>query len=84
MDVAQGTRLEAHITLSLLTGLRTEEARALRWDHVVTWVDDQWQPVTEAGFDHEELAVFVWRSVFCASGVSLPFHAGAESGTARG
>jgi integrase len=35
MAAARGTRLEAYITLSLLTGLRTEEVRALRWDHVV-------------------------------------------------
>jgi integrase len=49
MDAAKGTRLEAYITVSLLTGLRTEEARALHWDHVVAWADDQWQPVTEAG-----------------------------------
>ena len=62
MEAAKGTRLEAYITLSLLTGLRTEEARALRWDHVVAWAGDQWQPVTEAGFDNEQLAVFVWRS----------------------
>jgi integrase len=62
MAAAKGTRLEAYITLSLLTGLRTEEARALRWDHVVAWVGGQWEPVTEAGFDHERLAVFVWRS----------------------
>jgi integrase len=62
MDAAKGTRLEAYITLSLLTGLRTEEARALCWDHVVAWVGDQWQPVTDVGFDHEQLAVFVWRS----------------------
>jgi integrase len=62
MDVAKGTRLEAYITLSLLAGLRTEEARALRWDHVVAWTCSQWQPVTEAGFDHDQLAVFVWRS----------------------
>jgi integrase len=62
MDAAQGTRLEAYITLSLLAGLRTEEARALRWDHLVAWTAGQWQPVTEAGFDHEQLAVFVWRS----------------------
>ncbi len=62
MDAAQGTRLEAYITLSLLAGLRTEEARALRWDHVVAWTGGQWQPVTEAGFDHDQLAVFVWRS----------------------
>ena len=48
--------------MSLLTGLRTEEARALRWDHVVAWAGGQWRPVTGAGFDHEQLAVFVWRS----------------------
>jgi integrase len=62
MDAAKGTRLEAYITLSLLAGLRTEEARALRWDHVVAWSGGQWQPVTEVGFDHDQLAVFVWRS----------------------
>jgi hypothetical protein len=28
----------------------------------VAWVDGQWQPVSEAGFDHEQLAVFVWRA----------------------
>ncbi len=62
MAAAKGTRLDAYITLSLLTGLRTEEVRALRWDHVVVWVSRQWQPVAEAGFDHEQLAVFVWRA----------------------
>ena len=69
MDAATGTRLEAYITLSLLTGLRTEEARALRWDHVVMWVDDPagWQPVTIAGFDRaragdDRFAIYVWRA----------------------
>jgi integrase len=62
MDAAKGTRLEAYITLSLLAGLRTEEARALRWDHVVAWAGDKWQSVTETGFDYDQLAVFVWRS----------------------
>jgi integrase len=62
MEAAKGTRLEAYITLSLLTGLRTEEARALRWDHVVARAGDQWEPVPEAGFDHDQLAMFVWRS----------------------
>src|ERR1700733_10339317 len=62
MAAARGTRLEAYVTLSLLTGLRTEEVRALRWDHVVAWVQGQWEPVSEAGFDHEQLAVFVWRA----------------------
>jgi integrase len=62
MSAAEGTRLEACIVLSLLTGLRTEEVRALRWDHVVSWLGGQWRPVSEAGFDHEQLAVFVWRA----------------------
>src|ERR1035441_10416340 len=34
-----------------LGGLRTKEARALRWDHVVAWGSGQWQPVAEVGFD---------------------------------
>ena len=57
--------LYAYVTLSVLTGVRTEEARALQWSHVVAWVEDagQWQPVTMAGFDHEKFAVYVWRSV---------------------
>jgi integrase len=62
MSAAEGTRMEAYIVLSLLTGLRAEEVWALRWDHVVAWVGGQWQPVPEAGFDHEQLAVFVWRA----------------------
>jgi integrase len=62
MAAARGTRLEAYIVLSLLSGMRTEEARALRWDHVVAWVSVQWEPVAEAGFDHERVAVFVWRA----------------------
>ncbi len=53
LAAAEGTRLHAYVTLSLLVGIRTEEARALRWDHVVIWADDSagWQPVTEVGFD---------------------------------
>jgi integrase len=62
MAAAEGTALEAYIILSLLSGVRTEEARALRWDHVVAWVDGQWRPVGETGFDHEQVAVFVWRA----------------------
>jgi integrase len=56
--------LYAYVTLSLLTGVRTEEARALQWSHVVAWVEDtgQWQPIAIAGFDHDKLAVYVWRS----------------------
>jgi integrase len=62
MAAARGTRLEAYIVLSLLSGVRTEEAPALRWDPVVAWVGGQWVPVPEAGFDHEQVAVFVWRA----------------------
>jgi len=41
------------VALSLLGGIRTEEARALRWDYVVTWVDNLagWPPVSNAGFN---------------------------------
>ena len=57
--------MHAYVVVSLLTGIRTEEARALRWTHVVAWIDEpgEWQPVTEAGFDHERFAIYVWRSV---------------------
>jgi len=51
LAAAEGTRMHAYVALSLLVGIRTEEARALRWDHVIRWVDDSggWQPVTSAG-----------------------------------
>jgi len=59
----------AYVVLSLLVGIRTEEARALRWDHVVTWVDDAagWQPVDSSSFDpfrlgESRFALYVWRS----------------------
>jgi integrase len=47
LAAAKETRLNAYIVLSLMTGIRTEEARALRWDHV----------------DLEAGTVAVWRSV---------------------
>ncbi|MFE9192252.1 tyrosine recombinase XerC [Micromonospora sp. NPDC007208] len=34
LGASEGTRLHAYVVLSLLTGARTEELRALRWDHV--------------------------------------------------
>jgi integrase len=37
LDAAEGRRLHAYVALSLLAGIRTEEARALRWDHLVTF-----------------------------------------------
>jgi integrase len=69
LAAVQGRRLEAYVTLSLLAGIRTEEARALRWDDVVVWVDDAtgWRPVTEVGFDghragEARFAIYVWRA----------------------
>jgi integrase len=65
LEQAKMSRLHAYVVVSLLTGIRTEEARALRWSHVVAWVEDDaaWVPVTQAGFDHERFAIYVWRSV---------------------
>ncbi|MEV7008661.1 hypothetical protein [Streptosporangium sp. NPDC051022] len=34
LKAAEGTRMHAYIVLSLLTGARTEELRALTWSHV--------------------------------------------------
>jgi integrase len=69
LAVTEGSRWHAYVALSLLAGIRTEEARALRWDHVVTWADHTagWQPVTTAGFDRsrageDRLAIYVWRA----------------------
>jgi integrase len=66
---ADGTRWHAYVALSLLSGIRTEEARALRWDHVVRWMGyyEGWQPVTSAGFERadgkeERYAIYVWRA----------------------
>lgn len=58
-------RMRAYIVLSLLTGARTEELRDLRWDHVVAYDETRksWRPVTEAGWDHGQFAIYVWRSV---------------------
>ncbi|GAA1011351.1 site-specific integrase [Acrocarpospora pleiomorpha] len=65
MNAAERSSLHAYVVLSVMTGVRTEEARALRWDHVVAWVEEAqvWRPVAEAGFDHKKFAIYVWRSV---------------------
>jgi integrase len=34
LEAARGSRLNAYVVLSLTVGIRTEEARELRWDHV--------------------------------------------------
>ena len=68
LAAAETTRWHTYIALSLLVGIRTEEARALRWDHVMTWVDDAtgWRPITTVGFDatgsgNDRYAIYVWR-----------------------
>ncbi|WP_275888162.1 site-specific integrase [Nonomuraea lactucae] len=64
MKTAQSSELHAYVVVSLTTGIRTEEARALRWDHVVAWIPNlkQWRPVTEMGFKHKKFAIYVWRA----------------------
>jgi integrase len=47
LKAAEGSRLGAYLVLCLMTGIRTEEARALRWDHV----------------DLDAASIAVWRSV---------------------
>ena len=51
LAAAEGWNLYAYIVVSLLTGIRTEEARALRWDHVILDGDKDAPP-----------HVMVWRS----------------------
>lgn len=52
MAVSKGSWIHAYLVLSLLTGIRTEEARALQWQHV------HLEP-TDGNPPHME----VWRSV---------------------
>jgi integrase len=47
LEAAEDSRLHAYIVLCLLTGVRSEEARALTWDHV----------------DLDAGTISVWRSV---------------------
>jgi integrase len=65
LECAKGDPLHAYVVLSLMTGVRTEEARALLWSHVVAWVPEvkEWWPVAETGFKRKKYAVYVWRSV---------------------
>lgn len=56
LATAEGSRLHAYIVVSLLTGARTEELRALTWDHV----DLVGQPDADPPIPPH---VAVWRSV---------------------
>ena len=55
LAVTEGTRMHAYISLCLATGIRTEEARALRWEHV-KFGDTVADPPVPA-------SAAVWRSV---------------------
>ncbi len=56
LATAEGTRMRAYVVLSVLTGARTEELRALTWDHVdLEGMLDQDPPAPPH--------VAVWRSV---------------------
>src|SRR5215472_7746317 len=65
LEYAKNDPLHAYVALSLMTGVRTEEARAFRWSHVVAWVPEakEWRPIAEVGFRRKKYAVYVWRSV---------------------
>jgi integrase len=60
ITAAQEYALCAYVVLSLLVGLRTEEARALRWDHVHLGADSPLPPHVD-----------VWRSVRAHGGVKI-------------
>ena len=56
LAAAEGSRLGAYVVLCLLAGVRTEEARALTWDHVSLDGDPAADPAVPPH-------VAVWRSV---------------------
>ncbi|NUT23806.1 MAG: tyrosine-type recombinase/integrase [Hamadaea sp.] len=56
LDAAESSRIHAYIVLSLLTGARTEEMRALTWRHVDMGGRPEGDPPTPP-------SVEVWRSV---------------------
>jgi integrase len=55
LTAADGTRMHSYIALCLATGIRTEEARALRWEHISFGNPDATPPVPASAA--------VWRSV---------------------
>jgi integrase len=55
LAAAEGTRMHAYIALCLATGIRTEEARALRWEHISFGNPEATPPVPASAA--------VWRSV---------------------
>lgn len=61
LKAAEGDRLYPYIVISLLSGIRTEEVRALRWEHV--HVDDEAETVPH---------IDVWRSVRAGGDTRTP------------
>jgi integrase len=55
LAVTEGTRMHAYVSLCLATGIRTEEARELRWDHIDFGSPSARPPVPASAA--------VWRSV---------------------
>ena len=55
LAAAEGTRMHAYISVCLATGIRTEEARALRWEHFAFGDPAATPPVPASAA--------VWRSV---------------------
>jgi integrase len=66
--------LRAYVALSLLTGARTEELRELAWSHLVAYDKSlqEWRSVIEIGWEHEEYAIYVWRSVRASGDTKTP------------
>ncbi|MFI6496812.1 tyrosine recombinase XerC [Nonomuraea typhae] len=60
-----GVRMRAYVLLSLLICARTEELQALTWPHLVAYdkLLKAWRSVAEAGWDHDQFAIYVWWSV---------------------
>jgi len=65
LKAAEKSRLNAYVVLSLTVGLRTEEARDLRWDHV----DLEGQPGADPPIPP---SVAVWRSVRAGGDTKTP------------
>jgi integrase len=63
LEKAQQSSLHAYVAVSLMTGIRTEEARELRWDHVVTRDNE------EAPCSRSPRPASITRSSPCMSGV---------------
>jgi integrase len=76
LNAAESARpwLRAYVVLSLLTGARTEELRGLTWSHVVAYDQEHnaWRPVTVAGWEHDDFAMYVWRSVRAGGDTKTP------------